>query len=235
MLPNKTLISDQMVQMKGKKMRKYFLLGTVLMLILSISACSTTGGRFSAQQIAESRSTVIHQAVYNGTNKVDFFQYKEGWLDPDDMIRKEANRMHEGSGGMPLETVLLTMRNMERYRLFFQLADQDLVVYRIGVDVPPDLLINFTSLGALTFTMASNQEVKDIGIVVPQDFSPISNWHDSRRRVAVLSKDSNRGKPAGVPNIIFVLMPKSSYGQRVVKVTPNKSMSFSGQASLVLK
>ena len=101
--------------------------------------------------------------------------------------------------------------------------------------MPSDLLLKFSSRGSLTFNLASGKEVPDLGIIVPQDFSPISDWHDSRRQVAVLSKNSNNGKPAGMPNVIFVLMPKSVYGQRVVKVTPNKSMSFSGQASFALK
>ncbi len=228
-------------------MRKYFPLGILLLLVVSLSACATVAGNSPVRRIPESQATitglkpefanapVIHQAVYNGTDQLDFFQYKEGWLDPAKMIRDIAEKRHQQSGGMPVETVLFNLRRMPKYHLLFQLADEGLVVYRIGVDVPPNLSVNFASRGALTFSLASDKEVRDIGIIVPQDFSPISDWHDSRRRVAVLSKDSNNGKPAGFPNILFVLMPKSSYGQRVVKVTPNGSMSFSGHASLALK
>jgi len=221
---------DQTIQTKGKEMRKYFLLGTILLLMLSISACSTTGSRFAA-----TRQLSIHQAAYNDSTKLDFFQYKEGWLDPQTVILAEANRMSQQSGGMPVETVRAIMPDMPRYKIFFYLAKQNVVVYRIGIDMPSDLLLKFSSRGSLTFNLASGKEVPDLGIIVPQDFSPISDWHDSRRQVAVLSKNSNNGKPAGMPNVIFVLMPKSVYGQRVVKVTPNKSMSFSGQASFALK
>lgn len=227
-------------------MNRTLLLIALFAIVILTPACSSVAGNSPVRTIPEARSTVtglkaeflnspiLCQAVYNGQDELDLFQYKEGWLDPREAINKSADRLHQESGGMPKQTILYNMRQMDKYKLLFLLDSQDLVVYRVGVDVPPELMINFNQPGALTLTMTS-QEVADHGIIVPSDFSPISNWADSRRQVATLSRGSNDGKPAGWPNIIFVLMPRSSYGQRVTKVTTSAHVTFSGHAALALK
>lgn len=228
-------------------MKKLTQLSILLLSLTLVSACASVAGNYPVRQLPESRSTVtglkpefqnspvVMTALYNGSDQLSFFQYKEGWLDPQAAIKQSAESLHQQSGGMPVEKVLLSMRQMPKYKLLFQLAEEGLVVYRLGVDLPPELLVNFQSAGALSLVFSGENQVPSRGIIVPQQFSPIEDWADSRRQVATLSSSSNEGKPAGWPHIVFVLMPRSSYGQRVVKVTANEGMSFSGHAALALK
>ncbi len=227
----------------------------LIMCLLILPACgSSVAGNFPTKSVPEPRSTVtgldsdfsdarvLYTAIYNGRDELNFLEYisvnhpeTKGWLDPQQTITRIVDKLHRDSGGMPEGTILQQMRTMDRYKLLFYLAEDNLVVYQIALDVPEELTVNFAKPGALALTLGSGQVVADLGIIVPSDFSPITNWADSRRHKAVLSRSSNDGRPAGWPNIIFVLMPHTSYGQRVVKVTPSSLFSFGGRAALVLE
>ncbi len=179
--------------------------------------------------------------TYGDQDSLRLFQYKTGWADPKEIIEQTVNRMHLESGGMPKDIALSFLKEDPRYQMLFILSEKypNLVIYRIGVEVPPELEINFHYDGALNFHFTNAKgkkvEVPDSGIIIPLEFLPIQHWTDSRNGLAILTSNSNQGKPSGSPNIIFALLPRVAKNHKVEKVTATTRLDFSGHAALALK
>lgn len=231
-------------------MRHYRKFSLILIIMSSILTSSASAG---IKQIPPTTKAVsgledefiqaptIGYLAYGNQDTLRLFQYKSGWLDPKKEIEKAVDHMHLISGGMPKNTALNNIKDDPRYQLLFILSERypNLVVYRIGVEVPPELEINFRYDGALNFHFTNAKgkkvEVPDSGVLIPLEYLPIQHWTDSRNGLATLSSDSNKGKPNGYPNIIFVLMPRVANNHKVEKVTATTQLDLSGHAAMALK
>lgn len=107
-------------------------------------------------------------------------------------------------------------------------ANPNIVVYRLGINIPDNVKIGFNGVGALRFTLRRPDgqiiETTDMGIICILKHKPADSWKDTRLGPVLMDNHFNKGAPADIPNVVIVCLPRAYFGMTVVNVTATDKM-----------
>jgi thiol-disulfide isomerase/thioredoxin len=107
-------------------------------------------------------------------------------------------------------------------------TNPNIVVYRLGINIPDNVKISLKGVGALRFTLRRPDgqiiEATDIGIICILKHKPADSWKDTRLGPVLMDNHFNKGAPADIPNVVVVCLPRAYFGMEVVNVTATEKM-----------
>lgn len=202
-------------------MRKMVMLLTCLSLVL-----------FSALALAKANFVTINQTP---DGVLSFSGYNESWTNPIKNLEPQiaqAIQMAERQKGRKLRREersnlisesIETLTKIDSVKLSATLAREQVIVYRLGLDIPDQVDLLFNGLGALIFTIrggnGSEIQVPDIGIICILKHNPADRWEDTRNGPVRMNNRFNKGAPADLPNVVLVRLPASYFGMEVLRVS----------------
>ncbi len=165
-----------------------------------------------------------------------FSGYNESWSDPIKNLQPRLDtviKIEEKARGRRLrreERTEVIRRHLElivdevsSLKLSATLAREQVIVYRLGLDIPDQVDLLLKGPGALIFTVrggdGSEIQVPDIGIICILKHNPADSWEDTRAGEVRMNNKFNKGAPADLPNVVLVRLPISFFGMEVLRIT----------------
>lgn len=244
-----------------RKITLLCLLTTMLVVILfTLGGCSATtaGASYDARFRAPARQVIASQSkpelaerflsaprllsITHGKETIDFFPlWRHGkpgseWIDPQKFLEQEKQRLHEKSGGMPLEMIESYMPLFETYNILFEGVENKLHFLKLAIDLPVGVGLRFNGVGSIKLHVKTPEGkvivVPDNGILIPKNIH-VTDWSDSRNSPATVTWMSIKDKKSDVPAFMFLIVPTHLKGT-VVAITLTDKVSI-GSVELATK
>lgn len=165
-----------------------------------------------------------------------FSGYNESWSRPIDNLKPQldtAIQIEERQRGRRLrreertefikEQLEIMADEIHGLKLSATLAREQVIVYKLGLEIPDQVDLLFNGPGVLVFTVrggdGSEIQVPDIGIICIKKHRPSDDWEDTRNGPVRMNNKFNRGASPDLPNVVLVRLPSSYFGMEVLRVT----------------
>lgn len=189
---------------------------------------------FNTEQAISGKSTSIEFIPINSYEILDFTSVNDGWLDPAAKFEEELQRLSKAGGGYkPSKAEMSMLReavgSTDKYKLLAKLASEQHVIFRLGIMMPDDVQLHIEH-ACLNFELQRDDgrtiSIVDAGVICPLTTTPMKEWADSRSAQVVLTNSFSKGRPGDWPVIVYVRMPRSVLGAKVLKVTPTDKLGI---------